>query len=75
MIEKGYVMIDGAAAAGQMLGSNLKIDHNPTIRQNLDQRIAMHRAAITRLEATKAKMEASNLLDVPIGDLREAMNY
>lgn len=73
MIEKGYAL-DGMAAAGQMQ-VGVKIDHNPTIRQNLDQRIAMHKAAITRLEATKARLEASNLLDVPIGDLREAMNY
>lgn len=46
---------------------------NPTLRENIDQKVQWHKDEIERLEAIKAKLPT--LLDVNLRDLREAMNY
>lgn len=47
----------------------------PTVRENIENRIARAEAQVIRLKETKAKMEKSGLLDLRISDLREAMDY
>ena len=47
----------------------------PTVRENIDQQIEVHEAAIRRLNETKTRLGAANLLDIKISDLREAMSY
>lgn len=46
---------------------------NPTLRENIDQKIQYMKDEIVRLEAIKEKLP--NLLDVNLRDLREAMNF
>lgn len=47
----------------------------PTIRENITRQIEYHQAAIARLEFTRDRLEKSNLLDVKISDLQEAMRF
>lgn len=49
------------------------IDHNPTVGENIDRQIAIHQEQIARLEASKKTL--SPLLDMKIGDLRQAMSF
>lgn len=56
-----------------MCAKQAYIDHNPTVRENLEQRIA-------KLEQELANSKASlitlgPLLDMRICDIRDAMNY
>lgn len=63
------------AAGSQSISGYVDNIHNPTIRENIDARIAMAEAAVARLKATKQQMEKTGILDLKIGDLREAMKY
>lgn len=49
--------------------------HNPTVAENIDNRIAMHEAEIVRLRNVKAKLESGDIASIPIQDLRSAMSY
>ena len=51
-----------------------KPNYNPTIRENLDNRIAEHQKCIEELEAIKAKVPDA-LIDMKIADLLEAMRF
>lgn len=44
-----------------------------TVGENIDQKIAMHKAEIERLE--KSKETLGPLLKMKISDIRQAMNY
>ena len=46
---------------------------NPTLRENITQKIKWHQDEIERLKAIEVKMVS--LLDVNLRDLREAMNF
>ena len=46
---------------------------NPTLRENIDQKIQYHLEEAERLKQIKEKLP--QLLDVNLRDLREAMNY
>ena len=46
---------------------------NPTMRENIEQKIQYHKDEIARLENIKTTLP--QLLDVNLRDLREAMNY
>lgn len=70
-------MAKAPAAAGQGLVGyvgDAKV-FNPTIRENIDSQIKSAIARVENLQETKKRLEKSGLLDVPIGDLRQAMNY
>lgn len=62
------------AACGQIGGLNSLVGM-PTVGENIDRQIEHHKAAIARLEATRANLDKANLLAIKISDLREAMNY
>lgn len=49
--------------------------HNPTVAENIDNRIAFHSDEILRLKAVKAKLETGDIASIPINDLRNAMSY
>jgi hypothetical protein len=63
------------AAQRAMSGSNLISFGDRTIRENIDLQIQQAIDNVERLKGVKASMEKSGLLDVKIGDLRQAMNY
>jgi hypothetical protein len=46
---------------------------NPTLRENIDNKIKWHKEEVERLEKIKDKMPF--MLDVNLRDLREAMNF
>lgn len=71
LMGENYAMESAAKQAGQVMGSPV----NFTIRQNIDAKIARAIDHVDVLRATKARLEKSGLLDVPIGDLRDAMNF
>jgi|GEM_PF-3787866 len=48
---------------------------SPTLSENIEQRIAMLEQQVERLKNVKAKLLTGSMLDVPIEDLRFAMNY
>lgn len=51
------------------------VRHNPTLAENIDQRIAMMEEQVKRLKSVKEKLASGSMLDVPIDDLRFAMSY
>lgn len=57
---------------GSLIGAG-RLDVNPTVEENIDNRIASLRAEIDRLEKSKATL--APLLPMRIRDIREAMNY
>lgn len=69
---------------GQVIGSNMAlakekmladVRHNPTLAENIDQRIAAMEDQVRRLKSVKDKLATGSMLDVPIDDLRFAMSY
>lgn len=46
---------------------------NPTLRENIEQKLQYHRDEIARLEELKEKVP--QLLDINLRDLREAMSF
>ena len=57
---------------GKALGCEV-VDRNPTVRENIDSKIAMLKKEIERLEASKVTL--GPLLDMRIRDIRDAMSY
>ena len=47
----------------------------PTLRANIDGKIAMHKEQINRLESIKKQFEGTGMLDMNLSDMREAMRY
>lgn len=58
-------------AGKTMLGQ--QIDHNPTVEENIDAKIALLRKEIDRLEESKKTL--SPLLGMRIRDIHEAMRF
>lgn len=54
--------------------SPLGKQYDPTIRENLDRRIAEHKKCVEELERIKAAMP-ENMIDMKIQDLRQAMQF
>lgn len=67
-----YMAIEKAAAA-QILGG---LRESPTLSQNIDMRISNLENQIQRLKKVRQLLsEPTGILNVPIDDLRFAMNY
>jgi hypothetical protein len=62
-----------AGAAGQMMIGKQLV--SPTLRENIDQRIMQLEDNIKRLEKVRGLLAEGWMLDIPIEDLRFAMNY
>lgn len=64
-------------AAGQCVSSGMDATRkSPTLLENIDYRIASLKDQVERLERVKELLGApAGLLNVPIDDLRFAMNY
>ena len=71
MNERNYPS-EAKVAGGAMLQAR-RLDI--TLRQNIDERIQEAQARVVALEATKARMEVSGILDMRIDDIQEAMRW
>lgn len=65
-LEKNY------AAEAQMVGPKAN-DHNPTVEENIDNRIHSLKMELARLE--QSKIDLQPLLKMRIRDIRSAMDY
>jgi hypothetical protein len=61
-----------AAIAGSGYGLQ-RIDHNPTVEENIDEKIRYCEAEIARLK--QSKEELAPLLKMRIRDIHQAMQY
>lgn len=50
-----------------------RIDHNPTVEDNIDEKIRYYEAELVRLK--KSKEDLAPLLKMRIRDIRQAMDY
>ena len=55
-----------------MLGTQ-RIDHNPTVEENIDERIRYYESELLRLK--QSKEDLAPLLKMRIRDIRQAMEY
>lgn len=58
--------------SGNMLGAQ-RIDHNPTVGDNIDEKIRYFESEIARLK--QSKEDLAPLLKMRIRDIRQAMDY
>jgi hypothetical protein len=58
--------------ARAMLGAQ-RIDHNPTVEENIDERIRYYESELVRLK--QSKKDLAPLLKMRIRDIRLAMEY
>ena len=59
-------------AKGAMLAAQ-RIDHNPTVEDNIDEKIRYYEAELVRLK--QSKEDLAPLLKMRIRDIRQAMDY
>ena len=57
---------------GALVGAQ-RIDHNPTVEENLDERIRYLESELQRLKESKESL--APLLKMRIRDIRQAMDY
>jgi hypothetical protein len=57
---------------GTMLGAQ-RIDHNPTVEENIDERIRYYESELVRLK--QSKEDLAPLLKMRIRDIQQAMQY
>ena len=50
-----------------------RVDHNPTVEENIDERIRYYEAELIRLK--QSKEDLAPLLKMRIRDIRQAMEY
>ena len=55
------------------IASGLRIDHNPTVEENIDEKIRYYEAELVRLK--QSKEDLAPLLKMRIRDIRQAMEY
>ena len=60
------------AKSGHLVGAQ-RIDHNPTVEENIDRKISYLQGEIDRL--IKSKEDLGPLLKMRIRDIRQAMEY
>ena len=58
---------------GQSLLGKQHIDHNPTVEDNIDEKIRYYESEIVRLK--QSKEDLAPLLKMRIRDIRQAMEY
>jgi len=58
---------------GQALLSKQHVDHNPTVEDNIDEKIRYYESEISRLK--QSKVDLAPLLKMRIRDIRQAMEY
>lgn len=63
----------GLCAVNPSMEMANRVDSNPTVGENLETRIAMLKAEVARLEASRETL--SPLLGMHIRDIRDAMNF
>lgn len=56
-----------------ILAGAQRIDHNPTVEENIDEKIRYHESEIVRLK--KSKEDLAPLLKMRIRDIHLAMQY
>jgi hypothetical protein len=61
-------MVDRRALVGAQ-----RIDHNPTVEDNIDEKIRYYEAELIRLK--QSKEDLAPLLKMRIRDIRQAMDY
>jgi hypothetical protein len=69
MYEKAPVVM---TERGAMIGAQ-RIDHNPTVGDNIDEKIRYYESEIARLK--QSKEDLAPLLKMRIRDIRQAMDY
>jgi hypothetical protein len=57
---------------GAILGAQ-RVDHNPTVEDNIDEKIRYYESEIVRLK--QSKEDLAPLLKMRIRDIRQAMEY
>ncbi len=57
---------------GAILGAQ-RIDHNPTVEDNIDEKIRYYESELVRLK--QSKEDLAPLLKMRIRDIRQAMEY
>lgn len=67
---QGYIGGESQAKEVAMLSHR-----NTTLSQNIQNHIRNLQDQIERLQAVHVKLQSGNILDVPIEDLRQAMQY
>ena len=72
---KENMVIQGATMSTNDLTRLSISNYNPTVRENIDGKIKSLHAELERLEKAKIDLEKTQLLDIHIQDLRNAMNY
>jgi hypothetical protein len=73
MIEKQYqeqLVMKQNTGYGGLIGG---IDHNPTVEENIEQKIRYHESELIRLK--QSKEDLAPLLKMRIRDIRQAMEY
>ena len=57
---------------GVLIGAT-RIDHNPTVEENIDEKIRYYESEVARLK--QSKEDLAPLLKMRIRDIRQAMDY
>ena len=68
-MNEGYAVPKTLAGAQRLVG----IDHNPTVEENIDEKIRYYESEIVRLK--QSKEDLAPLLKMRIRDIRQAMDY
>jgi hypothetical protein len=71
-MNEAYAVEQKRAMYGAQL-SVQRVDHNPTVEDNIDEKIRYYEAELVRLK--QSKEELAPLLKMRIRDIRQAMEY
>jgi hypothetical protein len=72
IMNEAYAVEQKRAMYGAQLGVQ-RVDHNPTVEDNIDEKIRYYEAELVRLK--QSKEELAPLLKMRIRDIRQAMEY
>ena len=74
MMAKQAQALNMARVAGTQEGG-MAYALNPTLRENIETKIQIHKEEIARLEKIMAQFEGTPIIDMNLRDLREAMQF